>query len=210
METKKIARPNRTVRRRNKTRHSLMQAAIALVLEKGLEDTTTDDITELADVGRRTFYNHFVNKKDCIKAAVYERFNLYATESVAKAEKHLDPAIALTVSALSVFDQVASDPITERLMMYSRLLIDTVEESQRDTMLATLDDGFGQQRFHTTLPLEALGAIISWGFIGLVIEQITQKNTNQRSQVWAHFLLQNLGIPQSEITAIIQTAKKQS
>ncbi len=201
------AKPNRMDRRREKTRQLLMCAAIDLILEKGFDETTTDEITETADVGRRTFYNHFDNKKDCVKAAVGERFAHYASESIPVAEKHEDQAIALTISAMAVFNRVSSDPITERLTMYPRLLIDAIRESQRDFITPTVINGVEQERFSSSLPLEAVDALISWGFVGLVLENIAQPDSDDHSTVWAHYLLQNLGVKQEDIGSIIDTAR---
>jgi AcrR family transcriptional regulator len=200
-------KPNRTDRRRERTRQQLMAATIALILKKGVEETATDEITDAADVGRRTFYNHFDNKQDCIKAAIGERFSRYAAESFLIAEKHEDPAVALTVSAMAVFTQVSADPVTAQLVKFPRLLIETIRESQREFIMHTTLQGLEKQRFSTSIPPEALDALVSWGFVGLVLENITQPGTTDRSTVWAHFILQNLGIEQEEIETIINTAR---
>ncbi|BFM18127.1 hypothetical protein R50073_43100 [Maricurvus nonylphenolicus] len=200
-------KPNRMDRRRQRTRQQLMTATIELILKKGVDETATDEITDAADVGRRTFYNHFENKKDCIKAAIGERFSRYAAESFLIAEKHEDQAVALTVSAMAVFTQVSADPVTAQLVKYPRLLIEAVRESQREFIMHTTLKGLEQQRFSTAIPPETLDALISWGFVGLVLENITQPSNTDRSTVWAHFILQNLGIPQDEIEPIINAAR---
>ncbi|GMG85749.1 TetR/AcrR family transcriptional regulator [Biformimicrobium ophioploci] len=198
---------SRMDRRRERTRQQLMQAAIELVLQKGADETAIDEVTDKADVGRRTFYNHFDNKEDCVKAAITERFGRYAAESVLVAEKHDDPAVVLTVSALAVFNRIATDPITAQLASLPRLLIDATQDSQRDFIMRTLLKGYEQGRFASPLPLEALDALVSWGFIGLVLEEITTLGTQDRSAVWAHYLLHILGIEQEEIASIIAAAR---
>ncbi|MYW69953.1 TetR family transcriptional regulator [Streptomyces sp. SID8379] len=47
-----------------RTREALAEAAVALVLEKGLADVTVEAIAERADVTRRTFSRHFSGKED--------------------------------------------------------------------------------------------------------------------------------------------------
>jgi AcrR family transcriptional regulator len=56
--TKKV---DRRVRR---TKRSLRNACIALILEKGYEAVTVEEITERADVGRTTFYMHYRDKEE--------------------------------------------------------------------------------------------------------------------------------------------------
>jgi AcrR family transcriptional regulator len=52
--------PDRRVQR---TRKLLQDALIALVLEKGYEAVTVQDIIDRANVGRSTFYAHFLDKQ---------------------------------------------------------------------------------------------------------------------------------------------------
>lgn len=63
---------NRFEQRKQHTRHRLMQAASELLVEKGFEATTVQDITDRADVGRGTFYIHFKDKDDIIGAILQE------------------------------------------------------------------------------------------------------------------------------------------
>ncbi len=47
-------------------RERLAQAAFALFDERGYEQTTVDDITERAGLGRTTFFRHYRSKEDVI------------------------------------------------------------------------------------------------------------------------------------------------
>jgi len=49
-------------RRVQRTRRTLREALIALILEKGYDQVTVQHIIDRADVGRSTFYAHFENK----------------------------------------------------------------------------------------------------------------------------------------------------
>jgi AcrR family transcriptional regulator len=57
------AKADRRVRR---TRHALVQALIALVVEKGYKAITVQDLLDRANVGRSTFYSHYRNKDDLL------------------------------------------------------------------------------------------------------------------------------------------------
>ena len=58
--------PDRRVRR---TRKQLHDAFIELVIEKGYEKTTIQDILDRADVGRSTFYVHYRDKEALLTAS---------------------------------------------------------------------------------------------------------------------------------------------
>lgn len=51
-------------RRTRRTRRSLRDALVSLVLEHGYAALTVEDITERADVARATFYSHYRDKDD--------------------------------------------------------------------------------------------------------------------------------------------------
>jgi AcrR family transcriptional regulator len=53
-------------RKRRETRARLEGAAVTLVLRDGLENTTVDAISEMADVSPRTFFNYFESKDAAI------------------------------------------------------------------------------------------------------------------------------------------------
>jgi AcrR family transcriptional regulator len=59
-------RISRSRRRKNATRQKLLDAARAVFAERGLDLARIDEITERADVGKGTFYNHFGSKKKII------------------------------------------------------------------------------------------------------------------------------------------------
>lgn len=66
---------NRFERRKQRTRDQLKQAAITLILEKGFDEVSVQDITDRADLGRGTFYVHFNDKEDVVWTAVREGFD---------------------------------------------------------------------------------------------------------------------------------------
>lgn len=53
-------------RRVQRTRKLLQDALIALILEKGYEAVTVQDIIDRANVGRSTFYAHFLDKQQLL------------------------------------------------------------------------------------------------------------------------------------------------
>lgn len=53
----------RSDRRVNRTRRLLREALTALILEKGYDAVTIEDITRRADLGRTTFYLHYRDKE---------------------------------------------------------------------------------------------------------------------------------------------------
>jgi AcrR family transcriptional regulator len=63
---------NRLDRRKARTRAALVSAARQLLARDGGVDASIQEITELADVGFGSFYNHFATKAELFDAAVAE------------------------------------------------------------------------------------------------------------------------------------------
>ncbi len=81
-----IRQPTRHERRRLQTRQRLIESTLALILEKGFESISIQDITERADLGRGTFYIHFKDKEDVVWTALRDLFQ----EMEQQAHKDLD------------------------------------------------------------------------------------------------------------------------
>ncbi len=68
--TSEQATPTRFERRRERTRAALVAAAQRLIAE-GRTNVAVSDVTEIADVGTGTFYNHFTSKEELFEAAAH-------------------------------------------------------------------------------------------------------------------------------------------
>lgn len=68
-----LPRAGRRERRRAETRTRLFRAALELFAERGFLETTVEDITEKADVGKGTFFNYFPTKEHVLATLGAER-----------------------------------------------------------------------------------------------------------------------------------------
>ncbi|MBI2885789.1 MAG: TetR/AcrR family transcriptional regulator [Chloroflexi bacterium] len=59
-------------RRVRRTRRLLRESLLALILEKGYDKVTVQDVLDRADVGRATFYAHFHDKDDLLVSGIEE------------------------------------------------------------------------------------------------------------------------------------------
>ena len=85
--TRRSASPahgGRRERRRTETRERIFRAALDLFAERGFMETTVEDITEAADVGKGTFFNYFPTKEHVLAT--------YGAERLATVERALQEA----------------------------------------------------------------------------------------------------------------------
>lgn len=92
--------PNRRERRRNEIRERIFSAALRLFAERGYMETTVEDITEAADVGKGTFFNYFPTKEHVLAT--------YGEERVANVERALERARAGKGPVLAVLKDLAT------------------------------------------------------------------------------------------------------
>ncbi len=64
----------------SKTREKLIEVARQLFLNKGVENTTMNDIAAASDKGRRTIYTYFKNKKEIYNAVVEQQSEILVKE----------------------------------------------------------------------------------------------------------------------------------
>ncbi len=102
--------PDRHTRRREQTRTRLLDAARALFARQGVEDTRINEITDEADVGFGSFYNHFDSKEAIVAAVVGEAVAAQGQE-VASVTADLDDPAEVVAAAHRYFVNLArSDP----------------------------------------------------------------------------------------------------
>jgi AcrR family transcriptional regulator len=65
-------------RRVLRSRQALTEAFMALVVEGPYDDITVGDIVERAGVGRSTFYEHYANKDELLRASLADAFGALA------------------------------------------------------------------------------------------------------------------------------------
>jgi len=96
-----VSRGNRRERHRAQTRDRLYRAALDLFAERGFLETTVEDITESADVGKGTFFNYFPTKEHILAE--------FGGERMAAVERALETARSTKGSVLEVIGELAMD-----------------------------------------------------------------------------------------------------
>jgi AcrR family transcriptional regulator len=95
---------DRRARRRHATHDAIRRAALQLVAKHGLDQVSIEMITERADVGYRTFFNHFANKEDALVDPGGPRASRVAAALDARPAQE-DPLEALRAALLAEFDE---------------------------------------------------------------------------------------------------------
>jgi len=84
-------------RRIQRTRAMLLSALLDLIVERGYEEVSVQDIVDRANVGRSTFYKHFLDKRELLLTGVSGLQELL-TEQMATANSQAAPSKRLLFS----------------------------------------------------------------------------------------------------------------
>ncbi|MDC9808580.1 MULTISPECIES: TetR family transcriptional regulator [Rhizobium] len=119
----------RRERKRRQTRERIEQAAVSLFLRRGFEATTIEDITEAADISKRSFFDYFPSKEEVV-FAWQDSFADRLTAEVA-ARPASESSVAAVEAAIAA-TVIAS--VDERGLALAELIHDTPALKARDQL----------------------------------------------------------------------------
>ena len=210
---KPAPKPNRMDKRRIETRAKLLKATLALVVKKGIEKTTMDDITEKADLGRRTLYYHFDSKDECVIAAVAMSYGDIAKAADRAAQQYTDPAMTMAAAMQMVIKEMLHAPVTARLVEYPRFLAAALKDALSGYIYGDLAAGLEQGRFDPLLDGKLLDTHMLWTLVGFIIDALDsnkQVNIDENLASYTAFLLIVLGLSKAEAAKITASAAQPS
>jgi AcrR family transcriptional regulator len=159
-----------TDRRVRRTRELLRRALLSLVQEKGYDRITVQDILDRADVGRSTFYAHYRDKDDLLRAGFEDIRAALAAERDA-AEKGVGRKVEFLQPMLVVFQHVGRHrDFWESLSrkggadLVARILRESVSDLVREHFRSQFPDARGNQT-----QLEAAIQFVTGACMGLVV-----------------------------------------
>lgn len=137
--------PGRNERRKARTRASLLDAARTLFARQGFEHTAIADITDTADLGVGSFYNHFDSKEDLLAALLEQAFSEQLTALDSRRTGVSDPAEAVAIAHRHWIRLTTDGPewawLVVRLETSFELVVATQGDSARKDLERGIDDG---------------------------------------------------------------------
>ena len=140
-------REPRGARRKRETRARLLDAALRLMAEKGMEGVAINEITEAADVGFGSFYNHFESKE-----AIYATLVDNVFEEFADMLDRLMGGIADSAEVIAVFVRhtvlrARHDPVWGRFLIREGFSARAMSRGLGQRLLRDIGNGIAAKRF---------------------------------------------------------------
>ena len=140
-------RESRGERRKRETRSRLLEAALRLMAEKGMEGVAINEITEAADVGFGSFYNHFESKE-----AIYAALLDWVFEEFGDVLDHLvrdvaDPAEVISICVRHTLLRARREPIWGQFLIREGFSAKALQGGLGQRLLRDIEKGAKSKRF---------------------------------------------------------------
>ncbi|ATB41326.1 TetR family transcriptional regulator [Cystobacter fuscus] len=149
----------RGARRKRETRARLLEAALRLMSERGMEGVAINEITEAADVGFGSFYNHFESKEAIYEALVDTVFEDFADALDRLTADIGDPAEVLAISVRHAIRRARREPVWGRFLVREGLSARVMSRGLGQRLLRDIQKGFAAKRFKAEDPLMTFIAV---------------------------------------------------
>ena len=140
-------REPRGARRKRETRTRLLDAALKLMAEKGMEGVAVNEITEAADVGFGSFYNHFESKEAIYSALIDRVFEDFADMLDRLADGLSDPAEVIAVSVRHTLMRTRRESLWGRFLIREGFSARILNWGLGPRLLRDIQRGIAAQRF---------------------------------------------------------------
>jgi AcrR family transcriptional regulator len=194
-------RVDRHARRREQTRRKLLDAARALFARQGVDNTRINEITDEADVGFGSFYNHFDSKEAIVEAVLVEAIASQGA-TVDEMTAHLDDPAEVVAAAHRFFVNLArSDPdwgwLLVRLDLSHRIGMEALGPfARRD-----LDRGVRAGRFR--VPNKRVALLAAAGALLSVMRDVLDGQAPKAADRYhAEGVLRMLGLPAEDAAEV--------
>jgi AcrR family transcriptional regulator len=201
---------DRRQRRSAEIRERLFRAALKLFAEKGIAETTVEDITNAADVGKGTFFNYFPSKDHILLA--FGEMQVGKLEEVVKTARRTNEPMPQFLRGLGIrmTQEPTRNPAIIRALLQAYLSTTPVREAMIDMQnrvhaLHTQMIQLGQERgeIRSDLPAADIASVFRQTIFGTLLIWSLYGDASLHSRIETAFKVLWSGLtPRSVVTRI--------
>lgn len=205
----------RGARRKRETRERLLKAAFQLIAERGVDGVAINEITDVADVGFGSFYNHFESKEAIHTAVLQAFFEAFGDALDKVTADHDDPAEIIAICVRHTIAYAGREPLWGRLLLREWHRPEAFSRGLGARLLRDIGRGIARKRFDVGDALIAM--IVAGGTVmAAVAVEVTLSTDGSRlfeqsgfsaedlDQRTAAALLEGLGVTARTAKAIVK------
>lgn len=196
--TEQRTAPSKHEERKARTRAALIKAAQRVIAD-GRENVALLEITQIADVGMGSFYNHFASKDELFQAAVDDALEAHADLLDRLAEDFDDPAEVFAQSFRLTGRLHRLVPELSRVLLSNGPALISSERGLAPRALRDIENGVATGRFSVADPQVALllaaGGVLA---LGQALHDDPTRDDAVTTDQMATDLLRMLGVPDDD------------
>src|SRR5215469_6852987 len=195
MAEQEEARPSRLERRKARTRAALVSAAQSF-LAAGNENVPILEITQAADVGMGSFYNHFDSKEELFQAAVEDALDAFGSVLDQLTVGLEDPAEVFAQSFRLTGRLHRRQPELSKVLLNNGLALAGSDKGLAPRARRDIENGIRAGRF-TVHDLDLAMVIVAGASIclGQLLHDHPDRDDTEAADQVAEDLLRMLGVP---------------
>lgn len=188
---------NRATRIRLRTRQKLIEAAQIVMGRHGVDGTAIAQITEQADVGFGSFYNHFESKEQIALQVFAARAEELAHELERVAEQVTDAALAASIIQRWFIERAKRDPVWGWFIVHADMALQQVEATFRERAKRDIQRGIAAGRFSVG-GLDTVVTITLSAIMAVMRQQLEGRAKSDADSEMTEALLCMYGLPADE------------
>lgn len=196
--------PNRLARRKQRTRTALITAAQTFIAA-GKLNVPVLEITQAADVGMGSFYNHFSTKEELFDAALTEVLDVHGALLDELTKSVADPAEAFACSFRLTGRMFRQRPQESKVLLSSGLALLSSDRGVAPRARRDVSAGIEAGRFHVK-DLSLAMAVVGGALLGLgqLLHDEPDRDDAEAADTVTEHVLTLLGMPTDEAHRICQ------
>ena len=197
-------RESRGARRRKETRSRLLMAALKLMSQKGMEGVAINEITEAADVGFGSFYNHFESKEAIYQAVVDWVFEGFADAMEGVVGEISDPAEVIAVSIRYTVMRALHEPLWGQFLIAESFSARSLDHGLAPRLLRDIRKAMAAKRLSLNDPLMGFVSVAGTTLVAISIGLQLGAAQGQQSETLKELGSNPDGLPERTATMALQ------
>jgi AcrR family transcriptional regulator len=198
---------NRYEKRRQRTRDAIIEAAAATFLRKGVAGTTVAEITEAADVGYGSFYNHFHSLQDLVSAVADRTMARVVSVTEELLPEEDGPELVPAVSLRIIMRLMTHDPSTRWLLEQPYIFVDEWQKVITPSMAQYREKG-GPEPFAAMGGLQTWMRMLPWLLISELNDSIEKGSSTEHEEILANMSLHLLGLDAERRRELVEASRQ--
>lgn len=194
--------------KREKTRASIVQAAIAIIADKGLPGTSIDELMSHTGMARGTFYNYFQTREELLNDVIEEIRDQFHQAIMEKMPDNIPDEATVACSIYGIIRYCLSHPEFGWVLVRLSTDVDFFQPPSEDDHRFQRSNQALMTGFQRDIPF-IVAQIYTIGSVDTLIRHLLQNNISmEQAESMMVLILRGLGTEEEKVDSIIAIARE--